>query len=63
MEVLSRNVNYSENYIESVYDYSTTFVEKSDGKLLVSVINDEIWKNKIGSVNEKIDIQVNMAIG
>lgn len=36
MEVSSENVKYSEDFIDTVYDYQTTIVEKSNGKLLVS---------------------------
>lgn len=36
MEISSTNVKYSENFIDTVYDYQTTIVEKSNGKLLVS---------------------------
>lgn len=37
MEVQSENVKYSENYIDVIYEYNTTVVEKSDtGKLMVS---------------------------
>jgi hypothetical protein len=38
MEILSDKVDYSENYIDCIYDYSTTFVEKSNGKIRVSNI-------------------------
>lgn len=38
MEIHSANVKYSENYIDTVYDYQTTIVEKSNGKLLVSLV-------------------------
>lgn len=37
MEILSENVKYSENFIDTVYDYNSTVVEKSNGKLLVSI--------------------------
>lgn len=37
MEISSANVKYSENFIDSIYDYQTTLVEKSNGKLLVSI--------------------------
>jgi hypothetical protein len=36
MEISSTNVKYSENFIDTVYEYNTTLVEKSNGKLLVS---------------------------
>lgn len=36
MEISSSNVKYSDNFIDTVYDYQTTMVEKSNGKLLVS---------------------------
>lgn len=36
MEISSANVKYSENFIDTVYDYQTTIVEKSSGKLIVS---------------------------
>ncbi|KAL7022192.1 hypothetical protein ACKWTF_012174 [Chironomus riparius] len=42
MEILSENVHYSENYIECIYDYNTTFVAKSNGKLLVQPITKKI---------------------
>ncbi|CRK95020.1 CLUMA_CG008506, isoform A [Clunio marinus] len=38
MEISSTNVNYSESFIDTIYDYQTTFVEKSEGKLLVHPI-------------------------
>lgn len=38
MEISSANVKYSEEYIDTVYDYQTTLVEKSNGKLLVSLV-------------------------
>lgn len=38
MEVSSANVKYSEDFIDTVYDYHTTTVEKSNGKLLVSKV-------------------------
>lgn len=37
MEISSTNVKYSDNYIDTVYDYHTTIVEKSNGKLLVRI--------------------------
>lgn len=37
MEISSANVKYSNEFIDVVYDYSTTFVEKANGKLIVSV--------------------------
>lgn len=39
MEISSENVKYSENYIDTVYEYQTTVVEKSNGKLVVSSRN------------------------
>lgn len=36
MEVSSANVKYTEDFIDTVYDYQATTVEKSNGKLLVS---------------------------
>lgn len=39
MEISSSKVKYSENFIDTVYDYQTTIVEKSNGKLLVSIDN------------------------
>ncbi|KAG5672835.1 hypothetical protein PVAND_002925 [Polypedilum vanderplanki] len=42
MEISSPNVKYSENFIDTVYDYNTTFVEKSNGKLLVHPITKRI---------------------
>lgn len=36
MEISSDKVKYSENHIDTIYDYQTTIVEKSNGKLLVS---------------------------
>lgn len=44
MEVNSAKVKYSEKFIDTVYDYQTTIVEKSNGKLLVSFIH---WFNFI----------------
>jgi hypothetical protein len=38
MEIQSANVKYTEEFIDSVYDYQTTIVEKSNGKLLVSFV-------------------------
>lgn len=52
MEIISENVHYSENHIESIYDYNTTFVEKSNGKVLVSIII-----NYINSLH-KLDINL-----
>lgn len=37
MEISSANVKCSENFIDTVYDYHTTIVEKSNGKLLVNI--------------------------
>lgn len=31
LNVCSPNVIYSNNYIDSIYDYSTTYVEKDNG--------------------------------
>lgn len=36
MEISSANVKYSDSFIDTIYDYQTTLVEKSNGKLLVS---------------------------
>lgn len=36
MEISSENVKYTDDFIDTVYDYQTTIVEKSNGKLLVS---------------------------
>lgn len=36
MEISSANVKYSENFIDTKYDYHSTIVEKSNGKLIVS---------------------------
>lgn len=37
MEISSANVNYSNDFIDVVYDYNTSYVEKANGKLIVSV--------------------------
>jgi hypothetical protein len=37
MEISSSNVKYSDKFIDTKYDYHTTIVEKSNGKLLVSI--------------------------
>ncbi|XP_070503970.1 inositol-3-phosphate synthase isoform X1 [Chironomus tepperi] len=42
MEILSDKVRHSENYIECIYDYNTTFVEKSNGKIIVQPITKKI---------------------
>lgn len=45
MEISSPNVKYSKEFIDVVYDYNTTFVEKSNGKIIVSVHH----KNSVAS--------------
>ena len=40
MEISSAKVKYSEEFIDTIYDYQTTIVEKSNGKLLVRIILD-----------------------
>lgn len=42
MEIISDKVNYSENYIDCIYDYNTTFVEKSNEKIRVHPITKKI---------------------
>lgn len=37
MEISSSNVKYSENFIDTIYDYQTTVVEQSNGKLMVRI--------------------------
>lgn len=44
MEISSANVKYSEDYINAAYDYTTTFVEKENGKIIVST---KLCGNKI----------------
>jgi hypothetical protein len=45
MEIKSENVKYSEKFIDTVYDYQTTFVENSDGKFIVSIIQKYNFAN------------------
>lgn len=54
MEIISENVHYSENHIESIYDYNTTFVEKSNGKVLVSIIMSYI--NSLHNLDNNLEI-------
>lgn len=37
MEITSDKVQYTDSHIDVEYDYQTTFVEKSNGKFLVSL--------------------------
>lgn len=40
MEISSSAVQYSNEFIDVVYDYNISHVEKTNGKLIVSVHND-----------------------
>lgn len=42
MEISSANVKYSNEFIDVVYDYNSTYVEKANGKLIVSVHSDHL---------------------
>jgi hypothetical protein len=42
MEISSAKVKYSEDFIDVVYDYSTTYVERDNGKLIVSTHSDNV---------------------
>lgn len=54
MEIVSENVRYSEDYIEAIYDYSTTLVEKSnDGKLKVSLPQPYVYSQFLFLLSNK----------
>lgn len=40
MEISSANVKYSNEFIDVVYEYNSTFVERANGKLIVSAHSD-----------------------
>lgn len=42
MDISSDKVKYSEEFIDVIYDYSTTYVEKDNGKLIVSTLRDNV---------------------
>lgn len=45
MEISSEKVKISEEFIDVVYDYNTTYVEKDNGKLIVSTHSDNVGEN------------------
>lgn len=42
MEISSSKVFYSEQFIDVIYDYNTTYVQKDNGKLIVSTHSDSV---------------------
>lgn len=42
MEITSEKVQYTDSHIDVEYDYQTTFVEKSNGKYLVSLTKNNV---------------------
>lgn len=45
MEISSAKVKYSQEFIDVIYDYNTTYVEKDNGKLIVSANSDNVGEN------------------